>query len=57
MGGSGWIVELPDDFILNIAIYDDDEGGDDDTKLYSKCYQASDLWQQLDFTSELESDL
>ena len=58
MGGSGWIVELPDDVILNIAIYDDDdEGGDDDTKLYSKCYQASDLWQQLDFTSELESDL
>ena len=25
--------------------------------LYSKCNQASDLWQQLEFTSELEFDL
>ena len=29
----------------------------DDTTLYSKCDQASDLWQQLEFVSELESDL
>ena len=29
----------------------------DDTTLYSKCYQVSDLWQQLELTSELESDL
>ena len=27
------------------------------TTLYSKCGQASDLWQQLELTSELESDL
>ena len=29
----------------------------DDTTLYSKCDQASDLWQQLELVSELESDL
>ena len=38
------------DVIFNIAIYDD-------TTLYSKCDQASDLWQQLELASELESDL
>ena len=37
--------------IGNIAIYADD------TTLYSKCDQASDLWQQLELASELESDL
>ena len=40
--------DLPDDVIRNIAIYADD------TTLYSKCDQASDLWQQLELTSELE---
>ena len=29
----------------------------DDATLYSKCYQASDLWQQLELASELGSDL
>ena len=43
--------DLPDDVICNIAIYTDD------TTLYSKCDQASDLWQQLELASELESDL
>ena len=43
--------DLPDDVICNIAIYADD------TRLYSKCDQASDLWQQVEFASELESDL
>ena len=28
----------------------------DDTFLYSKCDQASDLWQQLELVFELESD-
>ena len=42
---------LPDDVICNIAIYADD------TTLYSKCSQVSDLWQQLELASELESDL
>ena len=28
-----------------------------DTTPYSKCDQASDLWQQLELTTELESDL
>ena len=41
---------LPD-VICNTAIYSDD------TTLYSKCDQASDLWQQLELVSELESDL
>ena len=42
---------LPDVVICNIAIYADD------TILYSKRDQASDLWQQLELASELESDL
>ena len=46
-----YINDLPDDVICNIAIYADD------TTLYFKCYQASDLWQQLELASELESDL
>ena len=46
-----YIDDLPDDVICNIAIYADD------TTLYSKCNQASDLWQQLELASELESDL
>ena len=46
-----YINDLPDDVICNIAIYADD------TTLYSKCNQPSDLWQQLELTSELESDL
>ena len=37
--------------ICNIAVYADD------VTLYSKCDQASDLWQQLKVPSELESDL
>ena len=46
-----YINELPDDVICDIGIYADD------TTLYSKCDQASDLWQQLEWASELESDL
>ena len=46
-----YINDLPDDVICNTAIYADD------TTLYSKCDQASDLWQQLELASELESDL
>ena len=46
-----YINDLPDDVICNIAIYADD------TTLYSKCNQASDLWQQLELASELESGL
>ena len=29
----------------------------DDTTLYSGCGRSSDLWQQLELASELESDL
>ena len=46
-----YINDLPDDVICDIAIYADD------TTLYSKCDQASDLWQQLELASELEFDL
>ena len=46
-----YINDLPDDVICDIAIYADD------TTLYSKCDQASDLWQQLEMASELESNL
>ena len=46
-----YIDDLPDDVIGEIAVYADD------TILYSKCDQASDLWQQLELASALESDL
>ena len=46
-----YINDLPDDFIFDIAIYPDDG------TLYSKFNQTSDLWQQLELASELESDL
>ena len=46
-----YINDLHDDVICNIAIYADD------TTLYCKCNQASDLWQQYELASELESDL
>ena len=48
---SYYVNDLPDDIICNSAVCDDD------TTLYSKCDQASDLWQQLELASELESDL
>ena len=46
-----YINDLPDDVICDIAIYAQD------TTLYSKCDQASDLWQQLELASELRYDL
>ena len=46
-----YINDLPDDVICNIAIYTDD------TTRNSKCDQVSDLWQQVELTSEFESDL
>ena len=42
-----YINDLPDDVICNTAICADD---------YSKCDQASDMWQQLELASERESD-
>ena len=46
-----YINGLLDYVICDIAIYADD------TALYSKCDQASDLWQQLELVSEFKSDL
>ena len=46
-----YINDLSDDVICDITIYADD------TTLYSKCDRASDLRQQLELASELESDL
>ena len=46
-----YINDLPHDVICNITFYADD------TNVYSKCDQASDLLQQLELASELESDL
>ena len=46
-----YINDFLDDVICDIGIYADD------TTLYSKCDQASDLWQQLELASEFESDL
>ena len=43
--------DLPDDVICDITIYADN------STLYSKRDKPSDLWQQLESTSELESDL
>ena len=46
-----YINDLLDDVICDIVVCADD------TSLYSKCDQASDLWKQLKLASELESDL
>ena len=46
-----YINDLPNDAICKIAIYADD------TTLYSKCDQASNLRQQLGLASEIESGL
>ena len=46
-----YINDLPENDICNIAIYAND------TTLCSKCDQASDLLQQLDLVSKLETDL
>ena len=46
-----YINDFPNDAICDIAIYADD------TTLYSKYDQASDMWQQLELVSELVSDL
>ena len=45
-----YINDLRDDVICNLAIYADD------TILYSKYDNASDLWQQLELAFELESN-
>ena len=45
------INDLSDDVICDIAIYAND------TTVYSKYNWASDLWQQLELASELESNL
>ena len=42
-----YINDLSDDVICDIALYTDD------TTLYSKCDQASDLWQQFELPSDL----
>ena len=44
-------------FLLCINDLPDDAICAANTALYSKCDQASDLWQQLELASELESDL
>ena len=43
-----YINDLPDDLICNTTVYADD------TTLYSKCDQASDLWQQVGLVSEFK---
>ena len=45
-----YINDLLDDVICNTAIYAVDT-------IYYKCDQASDLWQQLELASKLESNL
>ena len=51
LGLTLFLLYINDDVICNIAIYADDAA------LYSKFDQASDLWQQLELASQLESDL
>ena len=46
-----YINDLSDNVICDIAIYADD------TNLYFKSDQASDLWQELELASELECNL
>ena len=53
LGPSLFLLYINDllDVICNIAIYAND------TTMYSNCDQASDLWQQFELASELDSDL
>ena len=46
-----YINDLPDDVICDIVIHADNN------TLYTKCDQTSDLWEQLELASELQSDL
>ena len=46
-----YINDVPEDVICDIAIYVDD------TTLYTRYDQASDLWQQIELASELDFDL
>ena len=46
-----YLNDLPYDVFFDIAIYPDD------TILYSKSDQASNLWQQLELASELEFEI
>ena len=46
-----YINDLACNFICTIAIYYDD------TTLYCTCNQASNLWQQVEVASKLESEL
>ena len=46
-----YINDLPDDVICDIAI------SADETTLYSKHGRTSDMWQQLESASEIESDI
>ena len=46
-----YINDVPEDVICDIAIYVDD------TTLYTRYDQVSDLWQQLELASELDFDL
>ena len=46
-----YITDLPNDVICDSAIYVDN------TSLYSRCDETSDLWQQLELASELKSSL
>ena len=46
-----YINDFSVDVICSIVIYADD------TNLYCKCDEASSVWQQLELTSELDSDI
>ena len=46
---------VPQGSILGSTLFCDIAICADDATLYSKCDQASDLWQQLELASELES--
>ena len=47
-----YMYNLPDFVACDITIYCDGT-----TFFYSKCDQASDLWKQLELTSDFESDV
>ena len=56
--GVAWVSILgPTLFLLYINDLHDNAMYSDDTKLYSTCCQAADLWKQVELTSELGSDL
>ena len=50
------VLHFSDYTLFDLYVVNDIAISADNTTLYSKCDQASDMWQQLELASELDSD-